>query len=158
PALAAEVPHPGKQGLRILRIHRDHRAAGREVRALQDLRPRLAAVGRFVDAAVFAVGPQPSGSAGVDGVRLRRVDQDLRDPFRAPEADVGPVVAAVDRLVDAIADRDAVAGPGLAGSHPDDLGVLRVDRDRADRLDRLLVEDGFVGRAAVDRLPDTAGG
>ena len=34
------------------------------------------------------------------------------------EAHVGPVVAAVGRFVDAVADRDAVARPRLAGARP----------------------------------------
>ena len=74
------------------------------------------------------------------------------------QAHVRPGLAAVGRLVDAVADRRRVARPGLAGADPDVLPVRRVDRDRADRLDRLLVEDGLEGRAAVDRLPHAARG
>ena len=76
--------------------------------------------------------------------------------FGLGEAHVRPVLAAVGGLVDAIADRDAVAHPRLAGADPDDLRILRVDRDGADGLYWLLVENGFVRSAAIGRFPDTA--
>ena len=37
-------------------------------------------------------------------------------------------------------------------------GIAGIERDRADRLHGLLVEHGLEGRAAVERLPDAAGG
>ena len=40
------------------------------------------------------------------------------------QAHVGPVLAAVGRLVDAVADRDAVARPRLAGADPDVFGFF----------------------------------
>ena len=72
------------------------------------------------------------------------------------QADVRPVLPAVDGLVHAVADGNAVAHPGFASTDPNDLGVAGIDRDRADRLHRLLVEDRFVGRAAVNRFPHAA--
>ena len=68
------------------------------------------------------------------------------------------VLAAVERAVDAVADRDAVARVPLARAHPDDVRIGLVDGDGADRGDRLVVEDRRPGEAAVDRLPDAAGG
>ena len=56
------------------------------------------------------------------------------------EADIGPVLAAVGRLVDAVADGDAVAHPGFAGTDPDVLRIRRIDRDGADGLHRLAIE------------------
>ena len=73
------------------------------------------------------------------------------------EAHPLPGVAAVGRLVEAVADRDAVAGPRLAGAHPDLLGVLGIDGDGADRL-VVVVEDRLEDEAAVGRLPDAAAG
>src|SRR6266446_5511699 len=76
--------------------------------------------------------------------------------FRQPH--VRPSLAAVARAPDAVPDRDRVARPALAGADPDDLRVRGVERDRANRLDALLVEDGLERGAAVDRLPDAARG
>ena len=74
------------------------------------------------------------------------------------QAHVRPGLAAVGRLVDAVADRDAVARPRLAGADPDRLRVGRIDGDGADRLHRLLVEHRLERGAAVDRLPHAAAG
>src|SRR4029078_1874871 len=156
PRLAAEVPHAGVDRLGVLAVHRQHRAAGREVGALEHSRPRLAAVGRLVDAAVVAVAPQLARHADVDGVGAARVDEDLGDALRVRQAHVGPTVAAVGRLVDAVADRDAVARPRLAAAHPHGLRVLGVDGDGADRLHAGLVEHRLVGGAAVERPSDAA--
>src|SRR5207248_6765343 len=113
-------------------------------------------VGRLVEAAIRAVAPQLSGGAGVDGVGVARIDDDARDPLRLREPHVLPALAAVDGLVDAVADGDGIARPRFARSHPDDLRILRIDLHLADRLHRLLVEDGLEGGAAVLALPDPA--
>jgi len=49
----------------------------REVRSLEHLHPRLAAVGRLVDTALVRVAPQPARDAHVDRVRLGGIDRDL---------------------------------------------------------------------------------
>ena len=80
----------------------------------------------------------------VNGVAVRRVDDDLRDALGVRQAHVRPGLAAVGRLVDAVADRDAVARPRFAGADPDVFRILRIERDRADRLHGLLVEHRLV--------------
>ena len=114
PALAAEVPQAGVEDIRVGRVHRQRRAARREVSAGEDQVPALAAVGRLVEAAVGAVAPERTRRAGVHGVAVLRVDDDAGDPFRLGQPDVGPGLAAVGRLVDAVADGDRVARPALA--------------------------------------------
>ena len=156
PALAAEVPRAGEQDVRVLRIHGERRAAGRQVRALQDQAPGLAAVGRLVEAAVGAVAPQLARHADVDDVAVAGIDQNFGDVLGVRQAHVGPGLAAVGGLVDPVADRDGVAHPGLAGADPDGVGMGGIDRDGADRLRRLLVEDRLEGRAAVLGLPHAA--
>ena len=124
----------------------------------ENLRPGLAAVGRLVDAAVFAVAPELARRAGVDGVAVGGIDEDLCDALGSLQAHVRPVLAAVGGLVNAVADRDAVARPGFARADPDGLRVLGIDRDGADRLHGLLVEHRLERRSAVDRFPDAAAG
>src|SRR4029453_2291556 len=153
PALAAEVPHCGIQQLWILRIHRQRRAAGRLVRALQHERPALAAVASLVQTAIRRIAPQFARHAGIYGVRILRVDRDLDDALGALQSHVVPGVAAIGRLVDAVADRPRIARPGFARADPDRLRVVRIERDRADRLHRLLVEYRLERRPAVERLP-----
>src|SRR5262249_17074463 len=110
PALAAEIPETGEGEGGGLRIQRDPRAAGRPVRALQDERPGLAAVGGLVEAAVGAVRPELARHAGVDDVAVLRMDENPHDALGLLEAHVGPGLAAVGGLVDAVADRDRVPG------------------------------------------------
>src|SRR5256885_16066501 len=62
-------------------------------------------------------------------------------------------VAAVRRLVDAIADRHAIAGPGFAGAGPYRFRRLRIDGHGANGLRGLLVENGLERGAAVRRFP-----
>ena len=63
----------------------------------------------------------------------------------------------VGRTVDPVAFPDVAADVGLARADPDDVGVGRRHRDRADRRYRLLVEDRLPLQAAVDRFPHAAG-
>src|SRR5262249_50665052 len=106
--------------------------------------------------AVGAVGPELAGHAGVDDVRVLRVDDDPDDALGLLEPHVRPGLATVGGLVDAVADRDRVPRPGLAAADPDRLRVRRSVGDRADTLHRLLVEDRLEGRPAVERLPHAA--
>src|SRR5262249_4042259 len=120
PAFAAEIPHPGEDCLRVLPVHRDHRAARRSVRTLQNLRPCLATVRGLVEAALITVAPELARRADVDRVRVARIYQNLCDAFGLLQSDVGPILAAVRGFVDAVANRDAVAGPRFAPAHPAD--------------------------------------
>ena len=133
-------------------------ATGRTICACQNFLPGLAAVGGLVDAALVVVVPEMSHRADQNVIAVLGIDQNLCDVLAVFQADVGPVLAAVGGLVDAVADRDAVARPGLAGANPDCFRIRGIDGDRADRLRALAVEDGLVGRAAVHRLPHAAAG
>ena len=143
---------------RVLRIHRDSRGAGGKIGALQDQIPGLAAVGRFVEAAIGRIAPERARHRGINRVTALRTNDDLRNALRVFQPRLVPGLAAVGRLVDAVANRDAVADPRFTRADPDVLGVLRVERDRADRLHRLFVEDRPILRAAVVRFPDAATG
>src|SRR5258705_2172757 len=48
------------------------------------------------------------------------------------------------------------ADPRFAGARPDDVRVGRRNRERANRGDRLIVEDGLPMRASVSGLEDPA--
>jgi len=72
------------------------------------------------------------------------------------EALVGPGPAAVDGLVNAVAERDRVPAGRLPRPDPDDVRIRLGDGEVADRNGRLLVEHGHPGRSGVLRLPDAA--
>ena len=71
---------------------------------------------------------------------------DAGDAAGFGEAHVLPGLAGVGRLIDAVAHDVAVADhPRLAGADPDDVRIGVGDGDRADRGDRLVVEDRHEG-------------
>ena len=71
---------------------------------------------------------------------------------------MGPGFAAIGRLVHAVTDGNAVPGPTLARANPYIFGVLRIERDRANGLHRLLVKHRMITCSAVIRFPNTAAG
>ncbi len=156
PALAAEIPEPREKNIRIPRVHRQSGASCGRVRPLQHEGPCLPAVRRLVKPAVDAVAPELARNAGVYHVAVFRVDGDFRDALRLMQTHVRPGRAGVGRLVNPVADRDRIARPCLAAAHPDRIRMRGIDRDGADRLDRVLVEDRLERRASVERLPDAA--
>ena len=86
------------------------------------------------------------------------MDDHAADVVRVAEAEVQPRLAAVERLVHAVAPRGGLAVVGLARAHVDDRGVGGRDGDVPDRRDVLVVEDGLEGHAVVDRLPEAPRG
>src|SRR6266550_2548434 len=159
PALAAEVPGAGEDYVRILRIHRQARAARRSVsHVAEDEGPGLAAIGGSVDAALLAVAPELARDARIDDVGAPGMHDDPRDPLGLGQPHVRPGLARVRGLVDAVADGDGIARPGFSGTDPHRARVSRVDGDGSDGLYRLLVEDGHEAGAAVLALPDAATG
>src|SRR5207302_10274658 len=109
-----------------------------------------------IDSAFAAVVPESASRAVVDRIRVFWVDENFGEPLGLLETHVRPVLAAVDRFVNAVADRDRVARPALAGTGPDHLCIFWVDRHGAYGLYARLIKDGFEGRTAILRFPNTA--
>ena len=124
----------------------------------EHLLPRLAAVGRLVDAALVARSvpylPKSATKTMSGLVGWMRIFE-IASEFG--EADVRPRLAGVGGLVDAVAGHDVAADARLAHADVDDVGVRVGDGDGADRraLD-LTVGDRRPRRAAVGRLPEPA--
>src|SRR5262249_15432864 len=110
-----------RRGVEHVRIPRVECEIGyaRLVRDLEDLLPRLTAVRGLVQAAVAAVVPQRALRRDVDDRGIAGVDDDLADVLRFLEADLVPALAAVQRLVDAVAITDASLAVVLARADPD---------------------------------------
>ena len=156
PRRAPALVRRGVEHVRVRRVHHDIGEAGVVVDEVR-VRPGLAAVGRLEQAALGVRPEQVAERGDVDDVRILRVDDDAADALGFLQPDVLERLAGVGRLVDAGAERRALAVVRLAGADVDDVGVGRRDRDVADRRDRVLVEDRRPGRAVVGRLPDAAG-
>src|ERR1035438_10481513 len=125
--LTTHVPHGGIEHTRILRVHRHLRASGAVV-AVEKLRPGLAAVGGFENAALHVRIPQVTESACVHRVAVLRIDHNTADVLGVGKSDGFPVLAAIARAINASANRYAVAHPGLTRSHPNGLRVGRINR------------------------------
>src|SRR5258708_15972973 len=154
--LPADLPHSGEQDVGHLRIEREvgGTCAGIDV---EDLLPRLPAIGGLEYAPLFVAVPCVAGGADVDCVAGLRIDGDARDVLAVGEAGAGPVRAAVGGLVDAAADRNTVTHPRLARTDPHRRRLRRIDGDGPDGL-CVVVEDGVECETAVRRLPDAAAG
>ena len=133
-------------------------ASSGAVRAAQNLLPGFTAVGGLEDAALVVVIPQVAGGANENGIAVLWIDQDFGDVLGIFQADAGPVLSAVGRFVDAISDRNAVPHPGFAGADPHRLGIGRINREGADGLHILAIENGAESRAPIYRLPNATAG
>ena len=102
------------------------------IRAFENFRPALAAVGRLVNAAVVAIAPESSRHACIHGIAIAADRSGSSRCARNFSGPVRPVVAAVGGLVDSVADRDAVPRPRLSGAHPD-RSSASTDRSRSRR-------------------------
>jgi hypothetical protein len=155
PVVSASLVGRGVDGVGVVRIDYDVGDAG----VLADVEralPRLAAVGRLEEAAVAARPPERPLRRDVDHVGVARINHDATDVLRLFQADVAPRLAAVLRLVDAVAVGDAALRVVLARPDPDDERVLLIHRDPADGVRALVVEDRAEGRPAVLRPPHPA--
>jgi hypothetical protein len=111
-------------------------------------RPRGAAIGGTVDAAILALRVEIPLRGDEHRAVVARIDEDGRDLFRGAEPHVRPRAAGVDRFVDAVALIDRAAGDLIAGADPNDIRIRRRDGDGADR--------GNAGDAVEHRIPDFA--
>ena len=141
----------------LSRIHRHVDEAGVLVDELR-VGPGAAAVRRLVEPALLARAPQAPERRDVDHVRAARVHHHAADVVRLREAHVLPGLAAVERLVDAVAPGGRLAVVGLAGPRVEDLRVRGCDREVADRGHELVVEDRLERGPVVRRLQDPARG
>ena len=126
---------------------------------VENFLPGLAAIGRAENAAlcVRAIGmPQRRHE---NDVGIRRIDDDFADRARIPQANVLPGLAAIERLVNAVAVRDVAANAGFARSDVEDV------RDSSSHTAMLpiadvpsLIENRGPSHRAVGGLPHSAAG
>ena len=87
-------------------------------------------------------------SAGIDGHR--------GDLLSVAQTEMRPGRAAVDRFVDAVADRQIGALQTFAAPGVDDPRIARRDGERADRTGRFAIEDRRPRAAGILALPNSA--
>src|SRR3981081_3528668 len=87
-------------------------------------------------------------------VWVSRIDSDLRNLLRVAQAEVGPRLAGIRGLVDAVAHRQIWTRQPFPASDVDDVGIRQRDRHPAYRSGRLVVEDRIPRSPGVGGLPD----
>ena len=152
-----QLPRPREQVARVDGVESDV-GAPRVLVHEEHVLPALAAVHGAEDA---AFGLRPVGvaeRADVDDVGIGRMDGEPGNASGLFEPHERPGHPAVGGLVDPLPDGDVAADLPLAGAGPDDVGIGQGHPQRADRLHRLVVEDGVPVNAAVGGLVDAPGG
>src|SRR5204863_115537 len=109
-----------------------------------------------VDAALGVGSVKFPDSRDEYGVGVPRIDRDFSDVVGFVEAEVGPGFPGVDRLVDTVAVADGVTKRRFPTADEHDGRIRGCDGNRADRRDRLAVENRKPHPATVDRFPDAA--
>src|SRR5687768_2391511 len=140
PGLALKTPHAGIKNVRVGEIDIE---VGDAVLVIdvECLGPRLAAVSRHVHAALFVWTKRVAQCADVHDVGILRMDGDSRDALGFSQTHVLPRLAAIGRLVNSIAERNAVAHVRLASTDPDHLRIT----DR--KSTRLNSSHGYISYA-----------
>ena len=155
PRRAPRLPHRRVDRLRVAGLERKVDRAGRVVVAEHAL-PRCAAVARAEHAAFGVRSVRMTERRDEHRVRIGGIDDDPADLLAVVEADARPRMAAVARAVHAGALRDVRAHVGFARADVNDVRRRRRDGDRADRADRLLIEDRLPRAPRVGGFPDAA--
>ena len=149
------LPHGRIKDARVGRVHGEIHSA-RVLVDEQDAFPVAAAVQGAVNAAFLLGAVQVTERGHVDDVRVGRMNHDPADAAAVVEPHVLPALAAVSGLVDTVANDDVAADEALTSARPHDVGIARRDRQRADRLHRLIVENRAPVDAAIGALEDPA--
>ena len=155
PGRLSRRPQHRVHRLRVRRIEREVDRAGVLV-LVEHLLERDAAVGGAEHAALLVRSVRMAERRDEQARRILRVDDDRADLARVPQAEVVPRPAGVARAIDPVADREIGALQPFAAADVDDVRIRRRDRDRADRLRRLAVEDRRPRQPVVGALPDAA--
>src|SRR6185503_1525927 len=157
PRLPLVVVHAGIDDVGIAGIDRDVARTGGVV-DVQRARPRRAGVAGSEYAALGISSERMPHRGGKDDLRVRRVNDDAREALRLAESEVLPGAAAIGRLVDAVAERDRVADEAFAGADVDDIGIVGLYGDGADRQRPTVVEDRLESRPTIRGFVETRRG
>ena len=155
PDVAPALVRARVHDVRALRIER-HVGDARVLVDRERGGPRLAAVGRLVEAALAAFREERPLCGDPDDVRIAGIDDDAADVLGRLEADARPRLARVRGLVDAVAEVRAALARVFARAEPEDVRVPGIDDDAAQRERSVVLEDRLERDAAVHGLPHAA--
>jgi len=151
------LPHGCEYLVRILRIH-DHVGGSCLLVDVEYPSPGGASVLGLEHTPLRILPPERTGGGYIGDILVGGVEHDPGYVLSSFQPEVRPRPPPVQGSVDAVADTAAVADVVLAGTDPDDIGIILVDSHRPETGDGLVVEDRFPCMAAVYRFPQSTGG
>ena len=150
------LPHRGVEHGRVGAVDHQVNRAGLVV-AEERLLPGLSTVGRLEDPARGVWRGGMPEHRRIDEVGIGGMHADAADDLRVSESGMGPGLARVSRLVDAVALHDVAPQRHLAHPDVDHVRLRFRHRDGPDRrTPDLAVGHGLPRRAAVSGLPQAA--
>src|SRR5205823_10790820 len=114
--------------------------------------------GCLVEPAIATTRPQRPLRRDIDRIRILRMDRNTTNVFRVLEAQIFPTLAAIFRFVHAVAIADTALRVALAGAHPNDGRIFRIELHIANRVRALMFKYRRPCRAVVLSLPHSSGG
>ena len=156
PRRAIHLPQRGKKRAGIVRIENHVDRAGLVVLE-KHLLPGRAAIAGAEDSPFLVLAVRMAQRRHKNHVRVPRIDNHRADVLRILEARVLPRLASVHRLVNPVAVSDVAANAGFTRARIDHVVVGRGHGNRANRGDRLLIENRLPAHARVRALPHSAG-
>ena len=155
PRRAPRLPQRGIDHVGVVGLERKIDRPGIVILAKNFL-PTLAAIARTEHTAlrVRPIGVTERGD--IDEVRIARMHEDLADLLRIGQSRERPRLSGIGGFVYAVALRDIRTHVGLATADIDDPGIGRRNSERADRSNRLAIEDRLPGAAGIAGFPHAA--
>ena len=114
--------------------------------------PIDAAVGRSIDSSFRIRPPQSAGSRRENFIRIVGIDGYPSDVRRFLQSPQFPGLPAVSRTPDAVAGIGIGGYISFAGAHPNNIGIVRIDCDCANRQSSRFIEHRSPGYPSVHRF------
>src|SRR2546422_6885673 len=118
--------------------------------------PGLAAVGGHENATLVVWSKCVAHCTNVHHLWILWVADDRRDVLGVLESGMLPALAAVSGFVNAVAERNTVAGVRFTGADPDNVGISWLNSDISNRNCALSFKDRFPRKSTIRGLPESA--
>ena len=155
PGRAPRLPHRGVDHLRITGLERQINRAG-GIALTKHALPMRATIARTKHAA-FGIRPVRMAKRSHEyGICIMRIDDNLADLLAVGQTNFRPGFSGIAGTIHAITLSDVGAHVGLTAADVNYFRIGRCNRQRANRTDRLLVENRLPGAASIECFPDAA--
>ena len=151
PGMNFNLPHPRKQNVRVIGIHRQIGAARVFVHEKNPL-PILSAVRRAIHAALLLWSVGVPERTRENNVGISRVHDHVCDAAGFLQTHQRPGFSGIHRLVNSLSDRNMAADIGLARSRPHDARIAGCNGQSSDGRNRLRIENRLPMDSTISRF------